>query len=100
MSNEKPKGINFRVLVHQLTPKFKMNVMKDNIKLSDVFILSDKGEAMLKNLIEEDYIGNVKTYKIKDTNMAFCENYQSESCDCTSKCESLQEKKKKYFGLF
>lgn len=51
---EKPIGLNYRILIPQLTEEFKFKVVSNKINLSDVFIISEAGEKYAKKLIKKD----------------------------------------------
>ena len=59
------EGLNFNKLLPHLTELFKRSICRNDIALSDIFILSDKSEVHLKSLIKKEYdaqkekIGNI-----------------------------------------
>ncbi len=82
--NDKKAGINFKLLLNQLTPEFKQSIesgkpFKVN-KLSDIFIVSEKGEIMLHNLIDSNVrknpkvVVNKKPVMILDLFKGFCKS--------------------------
>lgn len=72
---DRKSGINFKLLISQLTSDFKEKVASDKIKVKDIFILSVKGETMLNNLIASNVRRNpieAKSLSMIDKFKRFC----------------------------
>lgn len=54
MENSDIKRLNFKVLIPQLTFKFKKMVANNEIEVTEIFDISDQAAKMLKNLIVDD----------------------------------------------
>ncbi len=50
----KPQGLNFRLLVHQLTDEFKIKVVLGEVDLKTIFDIREPSEKYLVNLIKYD----------------------------------------------
>lgn len=48
----KPQGLNFRLLVHQLTDEFKIKVVLGEVDLKTIFDIKEPSEKYLVSLIK------------------------------------------------
>lgn len=71
----KPQGLNFKLLVHQLTDEFKLKVVVGEVDLRTIFDISEPSEKYLVNVIKHDIkdrlplVNNLLETKEQKTNL-------------------------------